>query len=171
MFFSHHRGVGAAVPVSQRFFLRTRKEGIQTGEDLKRFHQLKNEGKCCASILVQLGLDLKEEENDQLVQAVSGLCLGMKSGLVCGALTGGACMLTLFDENSDEMVQELAEWFRAVYGEKYGGIDCTDITLDDPHRRQMECPDLIQATYLQAKRILSDYGYLSRDFCEDRNDF
>ncbi len=119
---------------------------------------------------MQLGLDLKGEENDQLVQAASGLCLGMKSGLVCGALTGGACMLTLFDENSDEMVQELAEWFRAVCGEKYGGIDCAEITHDDPQRRQMVCPDLIQATYLQAKRILSDYGYLSRDFCEGGDD-
>ena len=141
-----------------------RREAIETEGDINRLHQLKNEGKCCASILVQLGLDLRGEENDQLVQAVSGLCLGVKSGLLCGALSGGACMLTLFDADSDEMVQELTEWFRAVYAKRHGGIDCEDITGGDLQRQQMTCPDLIRATYLQAKRILSEHGHLP---CED----
>lgn len=130
-------------------------------DDVKRLHQILLEGKCCASAIVQMALEIKGEENKQLVQAVSGLCLGVRSKLVCGALTGAACMMNILDpvNANSEMIPELVEWFKATYEEKYNGIDCADIIGDMPVNRTIRCPSLIEETYLQAKTILSSYGY------------
>jgi len=128
--------------------------------DVMRLHQLLREGCCCSSAIVKLGLELKGQKNLQLVQAVSGLCRGLYSGLVCGALTGAVCMVNIVDpENANaEIVPELVEWFRNACEEEYGGIDCRDILRDDPANRAARCPALIEKTYLQAKQLLSDYG-------------
>lgn len=107
-----------------------------------------------------MGLALRGEKNDQLAEAASGLCNGMYSGLVCGCLTGASIMLTLFGgRQSPPMVRELVEWFEFTFREKYGGIDCMDITGEDPYNRATRCPVLIEATYAQAKSILTEYGY------------
>ena len=129
--------------------------------DITRLHRLLLEGKCCASAIVQLGLEIKGEENPQLVQAVSGLCFGMHSELICGALTGTACMMNILEPRDANtlLIPELVEWFTAVVGEKYGGINCTDIIGDAPINKKLRCPALIEATFVEAKRILSDYGY------------
>lgn len=129
--------------------------------DTRRLHQLLREGRCCSSAIVELGLELTGQENPQLVQAVSGLCQGLRSGLICGALTGAVCMLNIVDpENANgEMVPELVEWFRSVCEEEYGGIDCRDIAGDNAVNRSARCPALIEKTYLQAKKLLSSYGH------------
>lgn len=130
-------------------------------DDVKRLHQLLMEGNCCSSAIVKLGLEMKGEENEQLVRAVSALCFGVQSQLICGALTGTACMMNILDpKNANaEMIPELVEWFTATYGEEYGGINCADIIGDMPINRKIRCPAVIEATFLEAKRILSDYGY------------
>jgi C_GCAxxG_C_C family probable redox protein len=56
------------------------------------------------------------------------------SGKVCGALTGGVCLISLYagrgpveekaDENFYDMTKTLIQWFEEEYGEKYGGINC-----------------------------------------------
>jgi hypothetical protein len=56
------------------------------------------------------------------------------------------------------MAGEIAGWFDAVYGEKYGGSDCRTITDEDPMTRFERCPDIIEATYVKAREILADYG-------------
>lgn len=129
--------------------------------DIARLHQLLREGKCCASALVQLSLEIAGEENPRLVQAVSGLCFGVQNELICGAFTGAACMMNILapEQANEEMIRELGEWFKDIAGEKYGGINCTDIVGETPINRKIRCPALIEATYVEAKRILSDYGY------------
>jgi C_GCAxxG_C_C family probable redox protein len=120
-----------------------------------------SEGLCCSSVIVKMGLHLRGEENPQLVSAVAGLCGGVHKGFLCGALTGGACMLSLFTEDAPElsaMTGELAEWFDSVYTEKYGSIDCRRITNGDHVLSCERCPGLIEATYMEAKSILADYG-------------
>ncbi len=135
-------------------------------DDVKRLHHLLLEGKCCSSAIVQLGLEIAGEENPQLVQAVSGLCLGVHSKLLCGALTGAACMMNILDPDNanSEMIPELVDWFTDTFGRKYGGINCADIVGDMPVNRKLYCPALMEATYLEAKTILTSYGY---DFDED----
>ncbi|HZX46406.1 MAG TPA: C-GCAxxG-C-C family protein [Clostridia bacterium] len=118
------------------------------------------EGKCCASALVQLGLETRGQENKQLVEVASALCRGVQSGLTCGALTGAACMLNIIDPGNanTELIPELVEWFKATYGKKYGGISCKEIIGGDVANQTVRCPALIEATFLQAKSILADYG-------------
>lgn len=134
--------------------------------NIKTLNLLLQEGKCCSSILLQLGLNLRHEENRQLVHAVSGLCNGVHMGLLCGALSGGCCMLTLFAENRDEtaeMTAELVNWFTAKYGAQKGGVDCSHITNCSPEIKRVFCPSLIEATYLQAKSILIDFGKITEN--------
>ena len=130
-------------------------------KDILRLHQRMAKGQCCTQILVSLGLDLLGEENDRMVQAVSGLCRGVQSGLLCGALTGAALMLSLFDEKmaAEEMIPELVEWFQGEYGEAYGGTDCDTILEGFPGNKTMRCPKLIESAYREAKEILEDFGF------------
>lgn len=135
--------------------------GVQTNTDEStRLRLLALEGKCCSSILVAMGLALRGEENDRFVEAAAGLCEGMYSGLVCGCLTGAACMLGLFGgRGAAPMVLEMTEWFTSEYGEKYGGISCGDITEGDRFNRTVRCPEVVAGTYERAKAILIEHGH------------
>jgi len=130
-------------------------------DDIRRLHQLLKEGRCCASALVSMALERRCEDNPRLVEAVSGLCGGVQDGLLCGALTGAACMLNVADPGraNQEMVPELARWFRAEMGAAYGGSDCAAIVGPDPAAKAARCPAVVEATYRQAKEILRSYGH------------
>lgn len=133
-------------------------------DDAKELNRLIHEGGCCAGILLEMGLSLLGERNPQLVHAVSGLCNGLHSGLICGALAGGCCMLTLFAEGKEETAElskELVDWFAAKYGVTYGGMDCLCMTNNVQEIKRDLCPSLIEATYRQAKAILLEYGKIS----------
>jgi len=128
--------------------------------DIQRLRELLREEKCCAVALVQMGLESVHEMDDRLLQAVSGLCGGVRGGLLCGALTGAACLLNVLDpQNANErLVPELTEWFVEKVTDEYGGADCADILDGDPANRAMRCPALIEETYLQALEILRKHG-------------
>jgi hypothetical protein len=105
------------------------------------------QGFCCAQILLQLGLDEKGSENPELINAVKGLCGGMHSGLACGALTGGACLLSLLEPEKAhrKMIPALTEWFL----EAYGTMDCKPILEIQPNI----CGDIIVRTYEMVKEL------------------
>ena len=128
---------------------------------MRRLRQLLGEGRCCSVALVQMALEHIGRENEQLVQAVSGLCGGVRGGLLCGALTGAACMMSILDpaRANSHAVPELAEWFVATMKEQYGGASCQDILGGDPANKVSRCPVLVVETYLEAKQILKQYGY------------
>ncbi|MDD4756888.1 MAG: C-GCAxxG-C-C family protein [Prolixibacteraceae bacterium] len=125
-----------------------------------RIQQLKSEGFCCSSIMIQMGLDLRDESNEQFVRSARALCNGMHSGLACGALAGAVCMLALFDENNTEMTKEMTDWFRYKLCAKYGSVDCEDITHCDAYEKTVICPELMRATYTKAKKLLTEFGYI-----------
>ncbi len=129
-------------------------------KEFGRMQQLKSEGLCCSSIMIQMGLDLRGESNEQFVRSARALCNGMHSGLTCGALTGAVCMLALFDEKNTEMTKEMADWFRYKLCEKYGSVECEDITHCDAYVKTIICPDLMRATYVKAKELLTEFGYI-----------
>ena len=110
--------------------------------------------------MVQLALEATGSENPQLLQAVSGLCGGVKGGLVCGALTGAACMLNVMAPGraNDQMVPELTAWFVEAMGEAYGGADCATILDSEPLNRATRCPALMEATFLRAQALLEEHG-------------
>lgn len=130
-------------------------------------HELLQSGKCCSQALVSMGLRLRGEENDALVRAAAGLCLGVRSGLLCGALTGAAMMLCLFDPAASEMIPELTGWFQETYGELYGGSSCDEILERDLRNKAVRCPALIENTYRRAREILEDAGFDLFDLPDD----
>jgi hypothetical protein len=90
-------------------------------DDLERVRTLGRQGLFCSQILVTLGLELQGKQNPDLVRSAHGLCCGLGTGEVCGALTGGACLLGLYagrgtiDEDDNPlllfMLDSLVEWF------------------------------------------------------------
>lgn len=96
-------------------------------DDLKRFLAT---GSCCAEALVRLGLQLRGEKNEPFANASAALCNGLWSRMTCGALSGGAMLLAMFDKRKacEEMIPELTAWFDETYGMEYGSVNCEDIS-------------------------------------------
>lgn len=138
-------------------------------QDIRKLHQLQQDGMCCAQILVSMGLALLREENPRLLQAVSGLCGGIQTGMVCGSLTGAAVMLSLFDEElaAKEMIPQLTEWFQHECGAAYGGMDCHTILGESLEGKAMRCPKLVESTYREAREILEEYGFDIESMAEE----
>ena len=122
--------------------------------DIKKLNQLLLSGSCCSQALVSLGLTLKGEENPSLLKASAALCLGVRSGLTCGALTGAAMMMALFEPEAaySEMIPELSDWFQENYGEIYGGSDCRSILGDNMANKALRCPQVVETYLPQGQR-------------------
>ena len=131
-------------------------------KDITYLRQLLQRGYCCSPALVALGLRHLNSENPQLLDAMKGLCNGLGQGLICGALSGAACMMTLLmpQAAASGCLTELTEWFEFTCKERYGGINCRDILRDTPIMRATVCPQILEETYKQAKQILEDNGYI-----------
>jgi len=129
---------------------------------------LKARGFCCAQMILILGLEAQGKTNPDLVRAMAGLCFGINdSGEVCGALSGGACLITLYaGKGSDEeepddryvkMVGELVEWFREAGEDEYGGMRCDEILEKFPDRGI--CGQIVADTYNKCMDILVSNGF------------
>jgi C_GCAxxG_C_C family probable redox protein len=134
-----------------------------------RVVELALKGYKCSHILLQIGLDAQEKANPDLLRAMSGLATGMGSGLTCGALSGGCCLIGMYagtdHDGSDEhdrlplMLEEYVEWFREEAEQRFGGIDCKTIMQNDPRLRNERCPGLILEAVLKATEILEANGF------------
>jgi hypothetical protein len=133
-----------------------------------RLAQLKKQGFCCSQMLLLMGLEDKGKTDRDLIRAVSGLASGLFSGEICGALTGGACLLGLYagrgsaedpeDHRLCIMVEELVTWFWREYGQSFGGIRCDDIIGEDSNACS-RCGSLVLGTYGRIRSLLSEYGF------------
>lgn len=118
-------------------------------------------GYCCSEALVCVGLDILEEENESLINAASGLCLGMHSKGVCGALTGGCLLLAMTDRSrAPEMCQEFYDWFEDRFSSEYGSVNCSDILGTDPNNKMNRCKPLMGEVVTKCAEILEDRGYI-----------
>ncbi len=140
-----------------------------TGEEMRMVQRVQ-QGFHCSEILLFAGLEAQGKTNPDLIRAVSALAGGVGfSGQLCGALTGGACLLGLYvgrgnenepaDQRLNIMVSELVDWFSIKYGERYGGIKCSEITEDDPRNQPARCPRIVTAVHKKVKSLLSDNGF------------
>jgi len=129
--------------------------------DSSRLFELRLKGYCCSQIIMIMGLeDAHRGENPDLIQAVRGLCNGMQTDMLCGILTSAACLLSLLQpETADILIADLIEWFKGEFGESDGGITCKDILAGDPMRRFTKCPQITAATYDKVIELLEAYGY------------
>lgn len=134
-----------------------------------RMVQRVQQGFHCSEILLFAGLEAQGKTNQDLIRAVSALAGGVGfSGELCGALTGGACLLGLYagrgDANEEPeqrlsiMVSELVDWFTVKYGQKYGGIRCSEITEDDPKTQPQRCPRIVSGVLKKVKSLLHENG-------------
>lgn len=135
-----------------------------------RMIELAGQGFYCSQILLFMGLESQGKSNPDLIRAMSALAGGLGfSGDVCGALTGGACLLGLYagrgtagereDEKLNVMVSELVAWFSGEFGKLHGGIRCEAILGDDPKARATKCPSLVLETYEKVNSLLIENGY------------
>lgn len=124
--------------------------------DRARFAELKAEGFCCTQIVMQLGLEAAgRDSNPEMIQALSALCGGVRTGLVCGILTGAACLISLLQpENDSELIADLVAWFRDEYGE----VDCEAILEGDELNKTIKCPKMILETTQKTLEILEESG-------------
>ncbi len=138
-------------------------------DDLMRMMKLKQQGFYCSQILVSMGLEDQGKTNPDVVRAAGGLAGGLGfSGELCGALTGGACLLGLYagkgiaeekdNPRLDVMVKALVDWFQTEYGQQYGGIRCSDILANDPANMPARCPGMVVGTYQKVQELLSQFG-------------
>ncbi|HBC91942.1 MAG TPA: hypothetical protein DCZ10_03310 [Pelotomaculum sp.] len=118
-------------------------------------------GYCCSQMILKVGLEAQNKENPDLIQAIAGLCRGPNGELVCGCLTAGVCLLSLYDpQNAAQfLTNDLVEWFKEEYGELYGGIDCKDILSGEPSNRYLRCPEIVAATVAKIVDMLEGLGY------------
>ncbi len=133
-----------------------------------RLMELKHKGYYCSQIMMLLALENQDKTNPDLIRAMSGLAFGIGTGEVCGALTGGACILSLYagkgtDEEEENtflmsMLEELGEWFKATYGGMYGGTSCNVIS-EDGAKRTERCGPLVAATYQKVLEILIENDF------------
>jgi C_GCAxxG_C_C family probable redox protein len=144
-------------------------------DDSLRMMELSLEGFGCSQIAMILGLEAQGKSNPDLVRAISGLHGGLGfSGKLCGALSGGCCLLALYagrgtsEETEDSrlpvMIRSLVEWFEQEYKGKYGGIDCSIILQGDSRNQIARCPTIVAETLNKVKEILAENNF---DFYSD----
>lgn len=130
--------------------------------------KLHAKGYCCTQIILILALEAQEKTNADLVRSAAGLCFGVNwSGEVCGALSGGACLISLYAaKGSDEeephgkcmaMIGELVEWFTIAADDEYGGTRCHEILEKCPDRSI--CSLIVADTYKKCMEILVSHGF------------
>jgi len=139
--------------------------------DLQRMLELSNQGLACAQIMMQLALDADGQENADLIRSLGALNNGVGNcGLVCGSLTGAACVISFFagqgaaeemaDPASDAMIQELFAWFKNTVGETYGGITCPEILQGKEANKLDRCPKIVAASMDKTIDILQEQQLL-----------
>lgn len=158
-----------------------------SNDDTFRVFELSLQGFNCSQILMIVALEAQGKNSPEVVRAMSGLVSGCGTGKLCGALTGGCCVLGMYaGVNSNEhtlegnegisnelrhmqcakdalrfpqMRSQLVEWFENKYKAQYGGIDCSEIIQDDAKLKMARCPQIVTETLLKIKEILAENGY------------
>jgi len=134
-------------------------------DDTFRIAELEMRGFGCSQILALMALEAQGRENPELVRAMSGLLLGLGCGKICGALTGGCCVLGMYagkgseDANADprlqSMLERFVEWFEVEFKGRFGSIECSDIVQDDQRLRMKRCPLIVSETLAKLREILA----------------
>lgn len=138
--------------------------------NIEQLMALRKQGYYCSQILVLQGLEMLGRSNPDLVSAMHGLAGGLGfSGELCGALTGGACLLGLYagkgtpeqdeDPRLNFMIEDLVKWFKAEYGQPFGGIRCEEVLSGDTSNKLNRCPLMVMGVYQKVQELLLENGY------------
>lgn len=125
----------------------------------------------CSQIMLALGLQRRGEDNVSVIRAMAGLIVGVGySGRICGALTGGTCLIALYAGRGSSgekehhelwpMTHEFFDWFDSEIGENEGIIDCDSILerAGAATPSSAICGPVVLKAYLKAISILEANG-------------
>ena len=110
-------------------------------------------GYCCAQIVADYCLKKMGKENQDMVDAMAGLCFGSWQDKLCGTLSAAICMLYLSDpkEASERNVRDLTDWFESTFD----SVECADILEGNPLNKIEKCPAIVEATLMELSDMLS----------------
>ena len=135
--------------------------------------KLVNAGYCCTQIMLKMALDEEEKENEDLLRAINGLCMGVGSTQkICGVLTGGISVMGLYAGKGNDreypkveyssMVDEYTQWFESAFG----STECSDIigvcTITDYNTNldyRLKCGDILVKSYQKVQEILREHDF------------
>ncbi|MDR3203219.1 MAG: C-GCAxxG-C-C family protein [Deltaproteobacteria bacterium] len=137
--------------------------------------ELAGQGYTCAQIVVLMGLRIMGRDNPDLVRALSALAMGASSGSLCGALTGGLCLVGLYTGKGiiDERpvlgyripLGALIKWFTQDKLKDRTEPTCRAIFEADGQELDLEkalptaaCGDLVGDTFLKALELIQTHG-------------
>ena len=137
--------------------------------------ELAGQGYSCAQIVILGGLRLMGRENPDLVRAMSALSNGASCGDLCGALTGGLCLISMHTGKGLEderpvpgartLNHALVKWFRQEELRDKVRPTCAAIFeaaglafQDGEMNPAVGCGDLVAHTWTKAIEILRDNG-------------
>ncbi len=137
--------------------------------------ELGGKGYTCSQILLIAALRMQGLENENLVRASSALAQGVaNTGKICGALTGGLCLLSMYsakgsdfeqaDLNEALMWEELIEWFNAeiCHGKENTCDAILGLENDNSTSRlsgnEQFCGQIVGKVWEKCLMILSSYG-------------
>ncbi|MDR2502952.1 MAG: C-GCAxxG-C-C family protein [Deltaproteobacteria bacterium] len=134
--------------------------------------ELAAQGYSCAQIVMEMGLRLMGRQNPDLTRAMSALSMGARYGAICGALTGGLCLIAMHTAKGFEreralpmsttLMGSLTKWF--IVDELGGKIEpnCAEIfesrgdMFDLSSGPAASCADLVARTWDKAVSILRE---------------
>lgn len=137
--------------------------------------ELGGKGYSCAQMVIIGGLRLMGRDNPDVIRAMAGLAQGGGcSGELCGALSGGLCLLALHTgKGADDeealpqalpLMDALVDWFRSELAGG-GGVTCDALLGGDAGAggqcRAMDaglCGKLVAQTWTRAVTLLVEGG-------------
>ncbi len=139
-------------------------------DELERLTMYRQQGFYCSQMLLLEGLNQMGKSNPDLIRAMQALANGLSlNGEICGALSGGACLLGLYagkgipEENEDPslviMVSDLVDWFKSEYGQPYGGIRCDEILTGNRQNMLTRCPLMVTGVLQKTRELLVENGF------------
>lgn len=113
---------------------------------------LKLKGYCCSQIIMEMGLRRLGKTNEDLIEAMAGLCDGTGSGKICGVLSAAICLLHLADSKKASMgaSEDMTDWFEDAFGD----TECSVLLEGNALNKVEKCPAMIDATFHELEDIL-----------------
>jgi C_GCAxxG_C_C family probable redox protein len=138
--------------------------------DMDQLIEFRKQGFYCSQIIMLQGMEQMGKSNPDLVRAMQGLAGGLGfTGELCGALTGGASLIGLYagkgtpeqEENPRLlfMTEDLVKWFKAEYGEQFGGIRCDEILAGNNQNQTTRCPMMVMGVLQKVNELLVENGF------------
>ncbi len=130
---------------------------LQFAADTADMEDLFAEGCCCTQAVLRLFLDRQDRENPELVEAAAGLCGGLFTGNICGAISGAALAMSMTDRRYARVaVPELIQWFE----NEYGSVMCSVLSGENGVNRPTFCHAAVTATYGKMIELMEKHGFL-----------